>query len=239
MPTSNPALSFLKPPSVGEGNAALGVVELDAVASVQPQPHPTRGKTLAPEVLREREVRALIGACSRRGITGSRNRALIALLWRTELRISEALDLMPHDVDLERGTVRVRLGKGLKSRTTVLSNLDAVPLLQRWLAVRELLDAVPVGATLFCTLRGTPTVPSYMRHLLPRLARRAGLPRRVHAHALRHTHAAELALAGVPVLAIQRQLGHASLVTTSEYLKRVSVPLDMLEAVRPRASDRW
>lgn len=52
---------------------------------------------------------------------------------------------------------------------------------------------------------------------MPRLARRCGLMWRIHAHALRHTHAADLAIAGVPLLAIQQQLGHASLSTTSDY----------------------
>ena len=103
----------------------------------------------------------------------------------------------------------------------------------RWLEEREKLYAVGEGAPLFCTLKGTPTDPSYARHLLPRLAKRAGLERRVHPHGLRHTHAADLALAGVPVLAIQQQLGHTSLVTTANYLRRVGVRLDTARMIRP------
>lgn len=202
-------------------------------ASAELAPHPTRGKRLPPEVLTEVEVRALIGACSTRGITGHRNRALLAILWRTGVRISEALELRPHDVDFKNGTVRVRLGKGLKPRTTVLSDLDALPLIERWLEERGKLQAVGQGAPLLCTLKGTPTDPSYARHLLPRLAERAGLERRVHPHGLRHTHAADLALAGVPVLAIQQQLEHTSLVTTANYLRRVGVRLDVARAIRP------
>lgn len=217
------------------------VVELDVDAragesskevSAELAPHPTRGKLMPPEVLTEVEVRALIGACSTRGITGHRNRALLAILWRTGVRISEALELRAHDVDFNNGTVRVRLGKGLKPRTTVLSDLDALPLIERWLEERENLGAVAQGAPLFCTLKATPTDPSYARHLLPRLAQRAGLERRVHPHGLRHTHAADLALAGVPVLAIQQQLGHSSLVTTANYLRRVGVRLDLARMIR-------
>ena len=196
-------------------------------------PHPTRGKLMPPEVFTEHEVRALIAACSTRGVTGHRNRALLAVLWRTGVRISEALELRPHDVDFKNGTVRVRLGKGLKPRTTVLSDLDALPLVQRWLEERGKLQAVGQGAPLFCTLKGTPTDPSYARHLLPRLAKRAGLERRVHPHGLRHTHAADLALAGVPVLAIQQQLGHSSLITTESYLRKVGVRLDLARMIRP------
>ena len=204
----------------------------EGASSAELAPHPTRGKLMPPEVLTEVEVRALIGACSTRGLTGHRNRALLAILWRTGVRISEALELRPHDVDFQNGTVRVRLGKGLKPRTTVLSDLDALPLVKRWLEERGKLEAVGQGAPLLCTLRGTATDPSYVRHLLPRLAERAGLERRVHPHGLRHTHAADLALAGVPVLAIQQQLGHSSLVTTANYLNKVGVRLDLARMIR-------
>ena len=105
-------------------------------------PHPTRGKLMPPEVFTEHEVRALIAACSTRGVTGHRNRALLAVLWRTGVRISEALELRPHDVDFKHGTVRVRLGKGLKPRTTFLSDLDALPLVERWLEERGKLQTV-------------------------------------------------------------------------------------------------
>ena len=208
----------------GEGAAVEARAEL--------APHPTRGKLLPPEVLTEDEVRALIGACSKRGVTGHRNRALLAILWRTGVRISEALELRPHDVDFKNGTVRVRLGKGLKPRTTVLSDLDALPLVERWLEERGKLKTVGRGAPLFCTLKGTTTDPSYVRHLLPRLAKRASLERRAHPHGLRHTHAADLALAGVPVLAIQQQLGHHSLTTTATYLRKVGVRLDVARMIR-------
>ena len=258
---SDPRLSFLKPaPSLekeGRGEVEAKAVGLDRPVVVEPEldqvvgeldigagegasaelaPHPTRGKLLPPEVLTEREIRALIGACSTRGITGHRNRALLAILWRTGVRISEALELRPYDVDFKNGAVRVRLGKGLKPRTTVLSDLDALPLVERWLEERGKLQAVGQGAPLLCTLKGTPTDPSYARHLLPRLAQRAGLERRVHPHGLRHTHAADLALAGVPVLAIQQQLGHSSLVTTANYLRKVGIRLDLARMIRPAPS---
>ncbi len=230
-----------------EAELERAVVELDVDAragesskenSAELAPHPTRGKLMPPEVLTDVEVRALIGACSTRGITGHRNRALLAILWRTGVRISEALELRPHDVDFKNGTVRVRLGKGLKPRTTVLSDLDALPAVERWLEERGKLETVAQGAPLLCTLKGTPTDPSYARHLLPRLAKRAGLERRVHPHGLRHTHAADLALAGVPVLAIQQQLGHSSLVTTANYLRRVAVHLDTAKIIRPSVLTR-
>ena len=69
-----------------------------------------------------------------------------------------------------------------------------------------------------------------MRRLLPRLARRAGIEKRVHAHGLRHAHAAE----GVPVNVVQQQLSHGSLATTDRYLRHIA-PRERVEAMRRRA----
>jgi len=68
------------------------------------------------EVLTDDEVRALLNACPSTSTTGLRNRALLAILYRSGVRIAEALDLYPKDVDLERGAIRVLHGKGDKAR---------------------------------------------------------------------------------------------------------------------------
>ncbi len=169
-----------------------------------------------PEVLTEAEVLALMKVCSSRAPTGVRNRALIAVLWRCGLRISEALALELRDLDLQAGTVRVRHGKGDRSRTVGVDQQTAA-LLARWVDRRRQLGP-GARAPVFCTLQGGRVDTSYVRRLLPRLARRAGIDRRVHAHGLRHTHAAELAREGTPINIIRDDLGHTSLAVTDRYL---------------------
>ena len=71
-----------------------------------------RGRRFPPEVLTASEVRHLMEACSPESTTGVRNRVLIATLYRAGLRIAEALSLLPKDVDLDAGTIRVLHGKG-------------------------------------------------------------------------------------------------------------------------------
>ncbi len=75
-----------------------------------------RGRRFPAELLSEEEARALVRACSARAPTGIRNRALINLLYRGGLRVSEALALMPKDVDQAAGTVTVLHGKGDRRR---------------------------------------------------------------------------------------------------------------------------
>jgi integrase len=81
--------------------------------------------------------------------------------------------------------------------------------------------------------QGRPMKASYLIELLPRLARQAGIQKRVHAHGLRHTHAYELMMEGVEIPIIQRQLGHVSLATTSIYLNHIA-PRQVIEAMRKR-----
>jgi site-specific recombinase XerD len=192
---------------------------------------PNKGRTYPPEILDPDEVKGLLGACSNRAPTGVRNRALITVMYRGGLRLGEALALRPSDVDAARGTVTVLHGKGDRRRTVGLDPA-AMSIVLRWVEKRKSLG-LGRRARLFCTLQGQPLKPSYVRTLLPRLATKAGIDKRVHPHGLRHTHAAELMWEGIPVPIIQRQLGHASLATTDKYLRSIA-PADVVEAMQNR-----
>ncbi len=194
-----------------------------------------RSKRLPAELLTPAEARAIIAACSTTSATGKRNAALFTLLYRTGLRISEALALMPHDVDLDAGTATVLHGKGDHRRVAGFDQ-GARPVLDRWLAHRAQLPRVIAASPLFCTLHGTRLSAGYARAALQRTARRAGVQKRVHPHGLRHTHAAELAAEGVPAHEIQGQLGHANLATTDTYLRRIA-PVDRLTRIHQRNWD--
>jgi site-specific recombinase XerD len=80
---------------------------------------------------------------------------------------------------------------------------------------------------------GRPWSGAAVRGEFRRLAAEAGVRRRFAPHQLRHAHALELAREGVPLNIIQRQLGHASLGTTSIYLQGID-PEEIITAVRTR-----
>ncbi len=193
----------------------------------------TTSRRRPPEVLTEAEAIALIRACSTRAPTGVRNRALIAVLWRSGLRISEALSLELRDVDLDAGSIRVRHGKGDRSRTVGVDEQTAA-LLARWIDRRRGLSP-GARSPVFCTLQGGRIDSSYVRRLLPRLAAKAGIDRRVHAHGLRHTYAAELAREGTAINVIRDALGHSTLAVTDRYLRDVA-PTHVIDTMRAR---RW
>ena len=148
---------------------------------------------------------------------GMRTRALVVLLWRAGLLISEALALAESDLDRSRGAILVRHGKGGKRREVGMDPWGSDhlgPSLERRLDL-------PVGA-LLCIITG-PTVggpwsDAAARNTLRHLAADAGVRRRFVPHELRHAHAVEMAREGVPLNVIQRQPGHANLGITSVYL---------------------
>ena len=151
---------------------------------------------------------------------GVRLRGLIVVLWRAGLRVSEALGLAESDLDASRGAIQVRHGKGGKRREVGMDRW-AWDQLAPWLTLRS---ALPVGA-LFCILRGPtrgrPWAPAGVRTQLHAAAARGGVRRRLAPHQLRHAHAVEMSREGVPLLVIQRQLGHADLAITSVYLRGI------------------
>jgi site-specific recombinase XerD len=157
---------------------------------------------------------------------------LIIVLWRAGLRISEALDLAETDLDRSRGAVVVRAGTGGRRREVGMD---------RWAwgqltSYPEIRATLPVGA-LFCVIHG-PTAgrrweASAARKQLRRTAETAGVRRRFAPHQLRHAHAVELAHEGVPLVVIQRQLGHCNLGVTSIYLQGIDSS-EIIETVHSR-----
>jgi site-specific recombinase XerD len=157
---------------------------------------------------------------------------LIVVLWRTGLRIQEALALTEADLDHRRGALLVRRGKG-----------DAAA---RWVWTSGVGTNCSPGSSgdssypsvrCFCVIHGLThdrAWSSAAAHAeLRRTAAAAGVRRRLAPHQLRHAHAVELAREGVPLIVIQRQLGHNKLGITSVYLQEIDTA-EIIETVHAR-----
>lgn len=163
--------------------------------------------------------------------TGLRNRALLTILYRAGLRIAEAIALLPGDVDWAEGKIIVAEAKGGRPRIAGIDPGAAATVLA-WEARRAELGRKS-DEPLLCTVWGTRVTTAYVRRLLPRLAAKAGVRKRVHAHGFRHTHASQLRQEGIDIGIISKQLGHRSIVTTAIYLDHIA-PRAMLEAMAKR-----
>lgn len=191
-----------------------------------------------PQPLRSDEIAALLSASAynaRPKALAARNQAMIVVWWRAGLRLGESLALRPSDVDVKAGTIYVRDGKGEVSRTVGIDGPSAI-IIQRWIDVRTNDLKLPKNrGPLFCSQTGAPLTSQAAQIMLKRAGRRADLgDTRVYPHALRHAMAAELARERVPIAYIQRQLGHARLDTTAEYLKTIA-PQETIDAMHSRS----
>jgi integrase/recombinase XerD len=171
--------------------------------------------------------------------TGARNRAVLAVMYFAGLRVSEAINLSPDDVDdvdPVRPWIHVRDGKGGRDRDLVLTPELAGPIAEWWRA-RKSRPETASSRYLFCTLKGEPLSRRYIHQMVTRYAAKADVyvtkkvtrmlddGRRVKVdeevpawpHTLRHAFAVNMVEAGAEPPAIQAALGHSSLQTTSVY----------------------
>ena len=141
----------------------------------------------------------------------ARNAAVLALLYGSGLRISEALSLRRADAPPPEGGVLRVTGKG--GRTRLVPVLPVVGA-----AVADYLRLAPFApaadSPLFRGVRGGPLKPRLIQLAVARLRGALGLPDSATPHALRHSFATHLLAGGADLRAIQALLGHASLSTT-------------------------
>jgi integrase/recombinase XerC len=164
----------------------------------------------------------------------ARDAAVLALLYGSGLRISEALGLRRRDVPApDAGDAITVIGKGNKARMVPVLR----PVLQ---AVADYVALCPYGlpgeGPLFVGARGGPLSPRIIQLAMARLRGALGVPETATPHALRHSFATHLLARGGDLRAIQELLGHASLATTQIYTAVDSERLlEVYRSAHPRA----
>jgi integrase/recombinase XerC len=162
----------------------------------------------------------------------ARDAAVLALLYGCGLRISEALGLLPGEIEPKTTTLRVK-GKGGKTRIVPVLAVVAD-------AVTRYRDICPFHLTedkpLFRGARGGPLQPAIIQRQMQKLRSAFGLPDTATPHALRHSFATHLLAGGGDLRTIQELLGHASLSTTQIYTGvDTSRLLEVYDRAHPRA----
>src|SRR3954453_14697996 len=180
---------------------------------------PKVGKTL-PKPIHMAAAKRFADAGERAGETRepwilARYAAVMALLYGSGLRVSEARGLKPRDVPAPgAGDVLIVTGKGNKTRMVpVLHNVLA--LIQDYVAMCP--HPLPAEGPVSVGARGGPLSPRIIQLAMERLRGALGLPDSATPHALRHSFATHLLGRGGDLRAIQELLGHASLSTTQIY----------------------
>jgi site-specific recombinase XerD len=182
------------------------------------RPHATPASTApvdaherAKDFLSDAEVE-LLRKAARRGRHGERDDALILLMYRHGLRVSEAIRLRRDDCNLTEARIEVRrLKRGLDVQHPLAG--DELRAIKSYLRTRD--DRLPF---LFLSERGAPLTRQAVNYLLRVAGEQAGLDR-VHPHMLRHSCGFFLANEGYDTRLIQDYLGHRDPRHTARYTR--------------------
>ena len=177
---------------------------------------PKLGRKL-PEVLSIEEVDQLIGAVNLNSNEGSRNRAMLEVLYSCGLRVSELVNLKVTDLFYDEGFVRV-IGKGNKERLVPLSKSVELEISTYQEKMRSKLDIKDGHENfIFLNRRGKQLTRVMVFIIIKDLAVKINLSKSISPHTFRHSFATHLIEGGANLRAIQEMLGHESIITTEIY----------------------
>jgi len=177
---------------------------------------PKLGRKL-PEVLSIEEVDLLIGAVNLNSNEGSRNRAMLEVLYSCGLRVSELVNLKFTDLFYDEGFVRV-IGKGNKERLVPLSKSVELEISTYQEKMRSKLDIKDGHENfIFLNRRGKQLTRVMVFLIIKDLAAKINLTKSISPHTFRHSFATHLIEGGANLRAIQEMLGHESIITTEIY----------------------
>jgi hypothetical protein len=153
-------------------------------------PPANKGTTLPPEVLTPDEVGALFDAIKGDGPLSVRNRAMVALMYRAEIKVGALVRIAVHNYESNAGVLTVPGSNGQSSREIRL-DLTSKRLISAWMTARAGLR-LRGTAPLFCAItenRGGPLRTQNIRMMLDPLRERAGIQKRVKPEGLRASRA--------------------------------------------------
>ncbi|QTF09860.1 site-specific tyrosine recombinase XerC [Brenneria izadpanahii] len=181
---------------------------------------PKEERRLPAQVLSEEETGGVLQSVESGTVIGLRNRVILEVLWSTGVRRTEAANLMLSDIDLSRGVMAVRQGKGNKDRVVPLGERAC-----KWL-VRYLNHARPELAKrydsghLFISHRGKGLARATLTQMAGKAIRGTGhLDKPGACHVFRHSMATQMLENGADTRHIQAILGHEKLETTQIYTR--------------------
>ena len=168
-------------------------------------------------VLNQAEAERVLAQPDLKDELGVRDRAILEVLYSTGMRRMEVVALELYSVDVERGTIMIRQGKGKKDRMVPVGDraLDWVDKYTR--EVRPGLVMEPDDGVLFVTNEGLAFTPNRLTQMVRQYVDAADIGKRGSCHLFRHTMATLMLENGADVRFIQAMLGHARLDTTQIY----------------------
>jgi len=188
-----------------------------------------------PRVLSMRDVEALLDAPDIDSVRGLRDRTMLELMYATGLRVSELVEMQPHQLHLDAGYLLAH-GKGDKERLVPLGG-EAMHWLERYL--RHAWGELCAAGNRYWLFPGRGAGPMTRQNfwrIIKLMAVKAGVEGSLSPHGLRHAFATHLLENGADLRSVQVLLGHKDLSTTQIYTHVASARLARMHAQHhPRA----
>ncbi|WP_153101257.1 site-specific tyrosine recombinase XerC [Paraburkholderia hayleyella] len=178
---------------------------------------PRMEKRLPKHILSEEEAERILNVPDVTSSIGIRDRAILETFYSTGVRRAELVGLHVHDVDMDRGTVMVRQGKGARDRLIPIGD-RALAWIRKYLdEVRPQLSLADDEGVLFLALTGDSIGLRSMGQLVSDYIKCSGVNKSGSCHLFRHTMATLMLENGADVRFVQVMLGHAQLTSTQVY----------------------
>ena len=178
--------------------------------------HLRAGARKLPTALHQEDMSKLLSQPKNTEPLGSRDQAMLELLYATGVRVSELVALEAQQVDFQ-GDYLIVKGKGSKVRAVPFGKWAREKLLRYVREARPKLLKGKASRFLFVNRSGQPLTRQGFWKLIRGYARAAGIEKRVSPHTLRHSFATHLLEGGADLRAVQSMLGHADISTTQIY----------------------
>jgi integrase/recombinase XerD len=193
-------------------------LETEGRVSTSPLPslHLSPGPRKLPQALSGDDLRKLLSQPDAATPLGSRDRAMLELLYATGLRVSELVSLRTQQIDFQGNYLTVK-GKGSKVRAVPFGKWAREKLLEYASQGRPRLLKGRATPFLFAGRSGKPLTRQAFWKLLRRYALAAGIDKKATPHMLRHSFATHLLEGGADLRSVQSMLGHADISTTQIY----------------------
>ena len=187
-----------------------------------------------PEILTNKEVELLLQQPKATDAKGTRDKAMLELMYATGIRVSELIDLNVSDVNLQSGSIRCFS----KNRERFIPMYPyAVSILRNYMDhVRTSLVSSSENEALFVNMNGERMSRQGFWKIIKYYQNKAKIKKDITPHMLRHSFAAHLLENGADLKSVQKMLGHSDISSTLFYTQLVPTSIrDVYQNAHPRA----
>lgn len=187
-----------------------------------------------PQILSVEEIDELLNQPEETTLKGSRDKAMLELMYATGIKVSELLSLTVYDINLE--LLYIRCNNGKTNERIIPIGAHAVRCLSQYLKIRFEINVNNLSL-LFLNVKGDKMTRQGFWKIIKEYAKMTNINKTINSYTLRHSFAVHLLQNGAGIIAVQELLGHNSMSTTQIYstICKKSKIAKIYKSTHPRA----